>query len=73
MWPLNSFSSLSQTVWGFSEKNLETVFGIPFPPKKGYIHFCRPTPPFLKNVHVLQKQFFAVILENIVFFEKIVK
>ncbi len=35
----------------FWEKNLKTVFSSQFPPKKGYIHFCRPTPHSLKNGH----------------------
>ncbi len=44
------FLVLSQMVWVFGEKNLKTVFGTPFAKKKkGYIHFCRPSPRSLKN------------------------
>ncbi len=52
---------------GFKGKNLKTVFGTLFPPKKGYIHFCRPAPAPSKIV-MPPKIIFAVILENIVVF-----
>ncbi len=42
--PKPVFPVLSQTVQGFLRKKLKTVFGTPFPPQKGYIHFCRVMP-----------------------------
>ncbi len=77
--PKTSFSSLSQMVWSFLRKKLKNcmryhISSPSLPPKKGYIHFYRPTPYFLKNGRPPPyKKKFNVILETIVFFKKIVK
>ncbi len=67
-----SFSCLSQTVWGFLRKKLETVFGTTFTKKKkkkGYIHFCRLTPRSLKNGDA-PKNNFSLKFWKILFFLK---
>ncbi len=68
-----SFPIFIQPVWGFLREKLQNSIRYPISHRKGYIHFCHPTPPSLKKCHVPVKFFFTVILENIVFFEKIVK
>ncbi len=73
VWPKTSYSGVSQTVWDFSKKKFKNIIRHPISHTKGYIHFCCLTSHSLKNGHAPQKLFFAVILENIVFFEKIVK
>ncbi len=64
--------SFSQYV-GFWGKNFKAIFGTPISHRKGYIHFCGPTPHSKKSGHAVQKLFFTVILENIAVFEKIVE
>ncbi len=59
-----------QPVWGFWGKNFESCIRYPISHRKGYIHFCRPTPHSLKNGHASQKLFFVVILEIFFFFQK---
>ncbi len=53
--PKTSFSGLKQTVWGFLRKKLKNCIWYPIYQKKGYIHFCCPTPHSLKNGDVPQK------------------
>ncbi len=57
----------------FFEGKTEKQYSIQYFPQKRFTHFCHPTPLYLKNGHVPQKLFFAVALENIAFFEKIVQ
>ncbi len=55
--------------WGI---NFKTVFGTPFPTKKAY-SFLSSDAPFPQKWSCTQKLFAAVILENIVFLEKIIQ
>ncbi len=73
MCPKTSFSAFIQSVWAFFKKKLKNHFRYPIFQRKGYIYFCGPTHHSFKNDHYLQKLIFEVILENIVFFEKIIK
>ncbi len=62
------FLAFIQPVWRFLRKKFQSRIWYPISCRKDSIHFCRPIPHSLKNGHALQKLFFTVILENIVFF-----
>ncbi len=70
--PKTGLLPLIRHVWGFLRDELQNCILYPISHRNGYIHFCCPTPRFLKNGRA-PKKFFAVILENIVFFKKIVE
>ncbi len=73
MCPQNWFFGFQSAGMRFLREQFQSPIRYPISHKKGHIHFCRPTPHFLKNGLALQKLFFTVILESIVFFfEKIV-
>ncbi len=57
-------------LWGFMWNKLENNISYPISSRKGYSHFFCPTSGSVKNGHVPQKLFFAVILENIAFSKK---
>ncbi len=68
------FSVFIQPVWGlFEKKNLITVYGVPFPIEKVIFIFVIRLHFPSKMVNHNNNCFFMVILENIVFCEKIVK
>ncbi len=67
------FLAVSQMVWSFSKKKFQNSIRHPISHRKGYSHFCRPTLRSPWKWSSLKELFFAVILENIVFSEKIVK
>ncbi len=60
------FWAFIQPVWGCLKKKFQIRNWYSIFHRKGYIHFYCPTPRSLKNSHA------SVILENIVFLEKIV-
>ncbi len=68
--PKTSFSGLSQTVWGFLRKKLKNCIWYPIFPQKGYIHFCRPTPRFLKNGCPPPAKIIFQLFSKILFFSK---
>ncbi len=71
--PKTSFSGLCWTEWVFLKKRTQKLYLVPhFPPKKLY-SFLLSDAPFPQKWSCPQKELFAVILENIVFFEKVVK
>ncbi len=70
--PTTGFLAFIQPVWGFLRKKFQSRIRYSISHRKGYIHFCCQKRHSLKNSHATQKLFFVVILENIVFLEKIV-
>ncbi len=71
MCPKTEFSAFIQPVWVFLRKKIKDTTLWSMTHRKVYINFCHPTLHSLKNGHVSQNLFFSVILENIVFFEKL--
>ncbi len=71
--PWNWFLGFHSAIMVFFRKKFQSRILYPISHRRGYIHFSCPMPHSLKNCHAPQKLFFAVILKNIVFFEKNVK
>ncbi len=72
MCPQTDFLAFIQPVWTFLGKKFQNCIRYPISHGKGYIHVCCLTPYSLRNGHAPKKLFFTVILENTIFFEKIV-
>ncbi len=74
MCPQNQFFGFKSGGMRFFGEKTWKPYSVPhFLKKKGYIQFCRPKFRSLKKSHAPEKLFFAVILENVVFFKKIIK
>ncbi len=76
--PQNVFFGFHSTgygfFWGKKKKKNQSSIRYPIFHRKGYLHFCRPTPHFSKVV-MLPKNYFSQLFQKILgfFFEKIVE
>ncbi len=68
MYPKTGFLAFIRPILGVLGKKFQSRIWYPISHRKSYINCCRLTLHSQKNGHAPQKLFFAVILENIVFF-----
>ncbi len=66
-----SFSAFIQPVWVFKRKKLKNSIQYPISHRKGYTHFCHPTPRFPQKWLYTPKIIFRNNLKKIFFSKKL--